>query len=730
MNLHFNRSSGNFVPILRALFPFLRWFPMSANSLRADFLSGITVALVLVPQSMAYAQLAGLPVFYGLYAAFIPVIVASLWGSSSQLHTGPVAMLSLMSAAALIPFASPGTDYFIELSVMLALMVGVLRLALGVFRLGSVVNLLSSPVIVGFTNAAALIIGLSQLSKVIGVPFPRTDSYLADLWRVIAQLPEIHYQTLLFAVATWVTISWLRKHWPVLPGVLIVVVLATIVSAVTHYENKISLGWDQLADQQVATEIHAFRAMQERAAALTTDIAEKNRRAEKLEKEGGYERIQEAAEIRAKVAVLEHELGLLNKEITQARVSLHAIRFEGGTDSSERFMLYRTGLVPSGYESDHRRWRFSSVNEGGISFSSGGAVVGEIPKGLPGFSVPGIESGLILSLLPAALVMALIGFMEASSISKAISATTGERVDTSKELIGQGLANIAGSFFSSYTVSGSFSRSAVAAKSGAQTGLFAIISAVGVVLVLLYFTEYLYHLPQAVLAVIVMMAVFSLIRIRPLVQAWKIDTVGAVIGIITFLSTLLMAPSIANGILLGVALTVLYYLIRTMRPRVEIISRKPDGTLGGIRAHDLKPMSQDFVPVRFDGSLTFINVAYFEDMILDAHREFPEARVILIVGSGINEIDASGEEKIREVADRLRRTGVQLVFSGLKHQVKSILERSGIVDELGKDAFFKNKEAALEELFYRFGHGASNESIVELPRVTRLMTNNRPRRLL
>ena len=188
---------------LHRLFPFLRWFPMTMAGMRADLLAGITVALVLVPQSMAYAQLAGLPVVYGLYASFVPVIIASMWGSSSQLHTGPVAMLSLMSAAALIPFATPGSDTFIQLSVMLALMVGVLRLSLGVFKLGAVVNLLSSPVIVGFTNAAALIIGLSQLSKVIGVPFPRTESYLADLWRVLTQIPEVHLPTVGFALGAW-----------------------------------------------------------------------------------------------------------------------------------------------------------------------------------------------------------------------------------------------------------------------------------------------------------------------------------------------------------------------------------------------------------------------------------------------------------------------------------------------------------------------------------------------
>jgi MFS superfamily sulfate permease-like transporter len=309
----------------------------------------------------------------------------------------------------------------------------------------------------------------------------------------------------------------------------------------------------------------------------------------------------------------------------------------------------------------------------------------------------------LFALLPAALVMALIGFMEATSISKAIATTTGERVDTSKELIGQGLANIAGSFFGSFTVSGSFSRSAVAARTGAKTGLFAIISALAVVLVLLFFTPYLYHLPQAVLAVIVMMAVFSLIRIAPLVQAWKVDRVSAVIGIVTFMATLLMAPSIANGILLGVALTVLHYLIRIMKPRAEIVARKLDGTLGGIRAHNLQPLSETFVPVRFDGSLSFINVAYFEDIILEAHSEFPRAEVILVVSSGINDIDASGEEKVREVAKRLRKVGVTLMFSGLKHQVMQIFVRSGLVEELGSEAFFIDKRTALQVLSERYG---------------------------
>jgi len=679
---------------------------MSAAGLRADLVAGITVALVLVPQSMAYAQLAGLPVVYGLYASFVPVIVASLWGSSSQLHTGPVAMLSLMSAAALIPFATPGSERFIELSVMLALMVGVLRLALGVLSLGAVVNLLSSPVIVGFTNAAALIIGLSQLSKVLGVPFPRTESYLADLWRVIRQVPETHLLTLGFALGAWLLISVLRRYRPRLPGILFAVLLATVVSALIGFEQKVTVQTSQIVDPQVLASLEQLDHSQKRMSEITAELAEIGRRADVLGGDGGLHAVSQVAEVRSQVPALEFEQAARKRDVTRLLVELHNLELHSADEADGKRVFSAADGESDAALSDHRRWRFQGVRDGEVTLSAGGDVVGVIPAGLPSLEVPVVHGDLLVALLPAALVMALIGFMEATSISKAIATSTGERVNTNKELVGQGLANIAGSFFNAFTVSGSFSRSAVAARTGARTGLFAIVSAFAVVLVLLFFTKYLYHLPQAVLAVIVMMAVFSLIRIKPLVHAWKVDRVGATIGTITFVATLVMAPAIANGILLGVSLTVLDFLIRTMRPRAEIVARKPDGTLGGIRANRLAPMSEQFVPVRFDGSLTFVNVAYFEDIILEAISDFPEAKAILVVGSGINDIDASGEEKILEVAQRLRKVGVTLMFSGLKHQVRRLLERGGVIEQLGRNTFFPDKETALRTLLQTYGHGA------------------------
>ena len=502
---------------------------------------------------------------------------------------------------------------------------------------------------------------------------------------------------------------------PRLPGVLIAVLVATLASTLIGFENKTKVRIAQIADATLVSKLQQLDAAQKRLAEITTQLADIGRQAEEMERDGDLDAVASAAGVRSQVPGLEYEQAARKRDVTRLRVELHHVKLRS-LEQADGHLLFYVNQPPSGYpETDGRRWRLQGVSDGEVSLSAGGDVVGVIPAGLPSFNIPEVHWNLVLALLPAALVMALIGFMEATSISKAIATSTGERVSANKELIGQGLANIAGSFFSSYTVSGSFSRSAVAARTGAKTGLFAIISALAVVLVLLFFTEYLYSLPQAVLAVIVMMAVFSLIRIKPLVQAWKVDRVGATTGVITFVATLVMAPAIANGILLGVALTVLHFLIRTMKPRADIVARKPDGTLGGIVANRLKPISEHFVPVRFDGSLTFVNVAYFEDIILEALSDFPKAKAILVVGSGINDIDSSGEEKVREVAERLNKRGVTLMFSGLKHQVRSVLERAGVVELLGKNAFFSDKETALRSLCKVYGEcaeGSAREPLV------------------
>ena len=347
-------------------------------------------------------------------------------------------------------------------------------------------------------------------------------------------------------------------------------------------------------------------------------------------------------------------------------------------------------------------WRWSGTQGDQFKLSGGGRVVGSIPSGIPSFSLPLIDFGLISGLFATAFIMAMIGFMEATSISRALAAKTREKLNPNQELIGQGLANIVGSFFQSYTVSGSFSRSAVAARVGARTGFYAIISALGVTLVMLFMTEYLYHLPLAVLAAIVMSAVFSLIDVKTLLCALKVRKADGIIGLVTFVATLVMAPKLADGVIIGVILTVIVLLLDTMKPRSEVMGLTATGSLAGAVTHDLPPISKYFVALRFDASLVFINAAHFEQAILKALSEFPQSRAILVLGHGINWIDATGIEKIRAMGKELSDAGVTLALAGLKNPVREALEKAGLDTVIGADNIFASKNTALRELEARY----------------------------
>jgi sulfate permease, SulP family len=325
-------------------------------------------------------------------------------------------------------------------------------------------------------------------------------------------------------------------------------------------------------------------------------------------------------------------------------------------------------------------------------------VVGTIPQGLPSFQLPVLDWEVIPLLLPAAFVMALIGFMEATSISRALAAQRREKLDANQELVGQGLANIVGSFFQSYTVSGSFSRSAVAARSGAQSGLFAVVSALGVLVTMLFLTPYLYHLPLAVLAAIVMSAVFGLLDFRTLVQAWKIHRADGAAGVLTFVVTLYMAPDLAMGVIVGVVLATLLFLMGTVRPRSEIQGLTPEGVLAGAISHDLRPAGDHFVVLRFDASLVFMNVAHFEEAVMEAVARNPNARALLVLGNSINRVDETGIDKVRSLITDLKAANCTLMFSGLKKPVREAMERAGLLDEIGPENIFPSKGLALEVL--------------------------------
>lgn len=678
---------------LTRLFPFAAWWPLKRASVRADIVAGITVALVLVPQSMAYAQLAGMPAHFGLYTAFLPVLVAGLWGSSGQLATGPVAVVSLLTAAALTPMAAQGSGEYVVLAVALAFLVGCIQLALGAFRLGFVVNFLSHPVIAGFTSAAAIIIALSQLNKMLGVPMPRSDVFLLDVWGVLQQLPDARLPTLAFGVGAFLAMYAFRRFLPRWPGVLIVVAITTAISAAIGFERSATGSVEQLADSE--------------ARALAGEYLETRARVQALEAERRAKQAELARTDRAQPAgkqhavALNYEIELLGLRVADRNAeNRHRLRllrklvFEQARDASGQARFHPPGSVAA---ADGLRWRIESLDASGIRFQGGGEVVGRIPAGLPEAKLPHLELGTVASLLATALVISVVGFMEAISIAKAIAARTRQRLDPNQELIGQGLANLAGSLTQCFPASGSFSRSAVNFQAGARSGLASAVTAGIVMLTLLFLTPLLYHLPQAVLAAVIMLAVFSLVQFQGIHQAWKVQRHDGVAGAFTFAAVLALAPHLDLAILVGAGLSVLLFLYRSMRPRIALLGRHADGTLRDAAVHAL-PRSEHIVAVRFDGQLFFANVPYFEDSLLDISARHPKAEFILVVADGINQIDASGDEVVRHLAERLRANGTTLAFSGLKKQVLDVMRASGTLEQIGAGNIFIHEDQALAAL--------------------------------
>ncbi|MBU0499078.1 MAG: STAS domain-containing protein [Gammaproteobacteria bacterium] len=695
---------------LSRFLPFLRWFPLSQEALKADFIAGITVVLVLIPQSMAYAQLAGMPAYYGLYAAFLPVAVAALWGSSNQLGTGPVAVVSLLTASSLAVYAAPGSKDFIALAIMLALLVGLIQLVLGAFKLGVIVNFLSHPVIVGFTNAAAIIIGLSQVSKLFGVPMGRSEHFINDIVGVFQQVGDTHLPTLAMGVLA-IAIMWgLKKYRPRLPGVLIAVVVTTLLSWAIGFEHNIDKNpIESITDP----DLRELVVRVETAAKTLDDLVSL-----KAQRQADYEAALKAEGEHSTTVVgrgYGAEMADIRKlraeeEVADLKKRLRAIAVVRVADTQGRTQaIYPATKLPAGAESDGHSYRIHRVKDGHFLLAGGGEVVGTIPEGLPRISVPHMDMGKLVPLLSTALVISLVGFMEAISIAKAMAARTRQRLDPNQELIGQGLANIFGSLTQAFPASGSFSRSAVNINAGAQTGLSSVFTALFVLITLLFLTPLLYHLPQAVLAAVIIMAVIGLVNAKAVIHAWHAQRHDGIAALVTFVATLAFAPHLDNGIMIGAGLALILYLLRTMKPRVATLGRFHDGTLRDIKVNPGLPTSEHIMAMRFDGELYFANVAYFEDTVLEAVAEHPRIKYMLIVGDGINQLDASGEEVVHHLVKRLRSNGVELVFSGLKKQVLDVMRTTNLFEFIGQRNIFPTEDQAIMDIYERLGDEAAED---------------------
>ena len=552
--------------MIKRLFPILSWLPNYKKAFIAgDLSAGFTVGVMLIPQSMAYAMIAGLPPVYGLYAALMPQLIYALMGTSPQLNVGPVAMDSLLVAAGLGALSISGIDTYIAVAIVLALFVGCIQVVLGVLKMGFLVNFLSTPVISGFTSAAALIIGCSQLSHLLGIEVGRSSKIQHILAAVAAELNQLNIHALSVGVIAIILILILRKISKRIPAALVVVVLGIVAVIIFNLDAK-------------------------------------------------------AVEI-----------------------------------------------------------------------------VAEIPKGLPSFTAPELDFLMLKKLFPIALTLALIAFMEAMSVAKVMERKHKNQLRPNQELIALGTANIVGAFFKSYPTTGSFTRSAINDLSGAKTGLANLVSAIIVVLTLLFLTPLFYYLPSAVLAAIILVAVFGLVDLQYPIQLFKTRKDEFILLNATFLLTLFVG--ITEGILFGTLLALLLMVYRTSKPHVAVLGRI-NGTSYFRNINRFKEdieHTHEVLVFRFDAQLYFGNKDYFKSELLAAiaEQQTPPSTII-IKSDPINYIDSSAVFMLENLITELQQQEIRVLFSELIGPTRDIIKKSKLIGLIGRENFFVNTNEAYE----------------------------------
>jgi len=342
----------------------------------------------------------------------------------------------------------------------------------------------------------------------------------------------------------------------------------------------------------------------------------------------------------------------------------------------------------------------------------GGAVVGIVPSGLPGFKIPDVEFSNIMHLIVSAAVISLLGFVEAISVAKAISSETRQRLSANQELVGQGLSNIVASLFQAYPGSGSFSRSAVNFSAGALTGFSSIVTGILVAITLLFLTPLLYHLPQATLAAVIMVAVFNLIKIEPIKHAWRVHRHDGFIAVAVFFTTLFFAPHLEKGIMIGVLLSLGLFLYRTMSPHFVEVSRHEDGTLRSADLFNLKTSNTVSV-FRYDGDLYFANAGYLEGKILNSVAAKPDLKVLILDFESVDLIDSTGEEMIGRIFERLESAGVEVYISRAKKAMRDAFTRSGLMAKIGEERFFRERTQAARFAKEKFGNEIDIEPLLK-----------------
>ena len=556
---------------IKKIIPILEWLPNYNKSFfKGDLVAGLTVGIILIPQGIAYALIAGLPPIYGLYCALVPQVMYAIFGSSRQVAIGPVAMDSLIVATGVSALALAGSDSYISIAILLGLMVGTIQFIMGIFSLGFIVNFLSKPVITGFTSAVALIIGLNQFRNLLGVDFIQSD--------------QIQY----IVEDIWLQIATFNKHTSIIGLIAIIIIIV-------------------------------FRK--------------------------------------------------INKKIPNALI------------------VVILGIL--------------SMKYFGKSFSDV-SIVKEIPSGLPVFGIPEFDIDQIRELLPIALTLVMVGYLETISIGKSLEAKQDEyRIRPNQELIALGISNMVGSLFKAYPSASSFSRSAINHESGAKTGMAALISVVMVIITLLFLTPLFYHLPKTVLAAIIIVAVFGLINFKEAAFLWKANNLDFWLMLSTFLATLLLG--IEYGITVGVGLSLIVLIFRTSRPYVTELGKVPNSNFYRNRNRFEEVIIEDDILIfRFDAQIFYANSGYFRDNLDQmADRKGKLLKLIVLDAESINRVDSTGVEMLKERIKYYQKKDIIFYFAGVKGPVRDDFFRSGILQIININHFFMRVNDAVK--YYKTG---------------------------
>jgi len=521
-------------------------------------LAGITVAVLLIPQGMAYALIAGLPPIYGLYAALTPQIVYAFLGTSRQLAVGPVAMDSLLVAAGLGALSLVSPSEYIQLAIVLALIMGGIQFLLGVFRMGFIVSFLSKPVISGFTSAAAIIIGLSQLKHLLGVPLAQSNKIHVFIRSIIESDTPIHLPTLLIGMVSILLIATIKRLNSKIPSALIAVI--------------IGIAWVYFGQQDKA----------------------------------------------------------------------------------------------------------------------GVAVVGTIPSGMPSFTLPNLDWETVQTLFPIALTIALVAYMEAISVAKAIQEKhKNYEVNPNQELIALGASNVIGALFQSYPTTGGFSRTAVNDQAGAKTGVAALTSALIVAVILTFFTHWFYFLPKAVLGAIIIVAVVNLMDFKYAARLYKSRKDEFLVLLLTFLLTLFVG--ITQGILIGIVFSLLLLVYRTSKPHHAFLGRI--GTTNYFKNIERFPdevvIREDLIILRFDAQLFFGNIQYFKKLVFDAvEKNKGKVKGFVINARAINYIDSTAIEQLIAIIKKLQQNQIRVMMVGAIGPARDLIIKSKLIKVLKKENLF------------------------------------------